>query len=94
MWNLLVFAAIGLLAGAAARVMYPRRQLTHTLGTMLLGMTGAVAGALFSWLWWPDVAGVFQSGNLLMSFFGAAIAIGLWAGVAYQRSIVGYTTRQ
>jgi len=37
MGNLLVFAVIGLLAGAAARRLYPGRRFTHILGTMLNG---------------------------------------------------------
>ena len=36
MWNLCVFAVIGLLTGAAARLMYPGRQITHILGSMLI----------------------------------------------------------
>ena len=44
MWNLLVFAVIGLLTGAAARLLYPGRRSTHILGTMLIGIIGAVAG--------------------------------------------------
>lgn len=89
MWNLLLFAAIGLLAGAAARLLYPGRQPAHILGTMLLGMIGAIAGALFSWIWWPDVVGEFRSGNLIMSFGGAVLVIMLWAGFAYQRNLAG-----
>jgi len=89
MWNLLVFAVIGLLAGAAARLLYPGRQSTHILGTMLIGMIGAVAGGMFSWIWWPAVAGEFHTGNLVVSVLGAAMVIVLWAGVAYKRSLRG-----
>jgi hypothetical protein len=32
MWNLPVFAVIGLLTGAAARLLYPGRRSTHILG--------------------------------------------------------------
>jgi uncharacterized membrane protein YeaQ/YmgE (transglycosylase-associated protein family) len=87
MWNLLVFAVIGLLAGAAARVFYPGRQPTQILGTLALGMVGALAGGMISWLYWPAVDGQFQSGNLLMSILGAMTVIVSWAGVAYARSI-------
>ena len=38
MWNLLVFAALGLLTGAAARLLYPDRRTTHILGSMLIGV--------------------------------------------------------
>jgi uncharacterized membrane protein YeaQ/YmgE (transglycosylase-associated protein family) len=90
MWNLLVFAVIGLLTGAAARLLYPGRQSTHILGTMLIGIIGAVAGGIISWSWWPAVDGEFHTGNLILSVLVAMIAILLWAGVAYARSISGY----
>ena len=91
MWNLLVFAVIGLLTGAAARLLYPGRRSTHILGTMLIGLIGAVVGGLMSWIWWPAVDGEFHTGNLILSVLGAAIVIALWAGVAYTRRLLGYS---
>jgi uncharacterized membrane protein YeaQ/YmgE (transglycosylase-associated protein family) len=95
MWNLLVFSVIGLLAGTAARMFYPGRQPKQILGTQVLGIVGALAGGLISWIYWPAVEGQFQSGNLILSVLGALIVIVLWAGVAYLRSRSGYrsTTR-
>ena len=90
MWNLLVFAVIGLLTGAAARLLYPGRQSTHILGTMLIGMIGAVVGGMISWSWWPAVDGEFHTGNLILSALGAMMVIVLWAGVASKRSLRGY----
>jgi len=87
MWNLLVFAVIGLLTGAAARLFYPGRRFTHILGTMLIGVIGGVAGGMFSWLWWPIEDGEFYTGNLTQSVLGAITAIAFWAGVAYQRRL-------
>jgi uncharacterized membrane protein YeaQ/YmgE (transglycosylase-associated protein family) len=90
MWNLLVFAVIGLLTGAAARMLYPGRRSTHILGTVLLGIIGAAVGGMISWIWWPAVDGEFHTGNLILSVLGAAIVIALWAGVAYTRRLLGY----
>lgn len=90
MWNLLVFAVIGVLAGTAARMFYPGRQPTRIMGTLVLGMAGALAGGMLSWLFWPSVQDQFQSGNLLMSIVGAMLVIALWAGAAYTRSLSGY----
>jgi len=90
MWNLLVFVVIGLLTGAAARLLYPGRRVTNILGTMLIGMTGAVLGGMISWIWWPAVDGEFHTGNLILSVLGAAMVIVLWAGVAYKRSLSGF----
>jgi uncharacterized membrane protein YeaQ/YmgE (transglycosylase-associated protein family) len=89
MWNLVVFAVIGLLTGAAARLFYPGRQSAHILGTMLIGMVGALAGGLLSWGIWPVVEGQFNSGNLILSIGGAMVAITLGALVAYKRSLRG-----
>ncbi len=90
MWNLLVFAVIGLLTGAAARLLYPGRQPTHALGTMLLGMIGALLGGMLSWAWWPAVDAEFHTGNLVLSLLGAMFAIAFYASVAYMRSFSGY----
>lgn len=90
MWNVVVFAVIGLLAGSAARLLYPGRQPMHILATMLIGMIGAVAGGMMSWSLWPAVDGEFQTGNLILSVVGAMIVIAIWAIVAYQRSLSGY----
>ncbi len=87
MWNLLVFAAIGLLFGAAARLMYPGRRITHILGSMLIGIIGAVLGGMMSWIWWPDVEGEFHTGNLSFAALGAMALIAIWAGVSYQRRL-------
>jgi len=93
MWNLIVFAVIGLLTGAAARLLYPGRQSTHILGTMLIGIIGAVVGGMISWAWWLSVDGEFQTGNLILSFLGAMLAIVSMAAVAYKRRLLGYTLR-
>ena len=90
MWNLLVFAVIGVLTGAAARLLYPDRRSTHILGTMLIGIFGGVAGGMISWTWWPAVDGEFHTGNLVVSALGALILIALWAVVVYKRSLRGY----
>lgn len=91
MWNLLVFAVIGLFAGAAARLLYPGRRPVQILGTMVVGIVGALAGGMTSWSAWPNVDHQFNSGNLILSVVGAMIFIALWAGVAYKRSLSGYS---
>jgi uncharacterized membrane protein YeaQ/YmgE (transglycosylase-associated protein family) len=83
MWNLLVFALVGLLAGAAARVFYAERQPMQILATMLVGILGALAGGVLSWAFWPAVEGQFAYGNLLLSLLGAVVGIVFRAGMAY-----------
>jgi len=77
MWNALVFVLIGLLAGAAARMLYPGRQPMHILGTVVLGVVGALVGGMVSYLYWPAVDDHFNSGNLLVSLLGAMSVIAL-----------------
>ena len=89
MWNLVVFAAIGLIVGVAARLAYPNRQGSHILGTMILGAAGALSGGMISWVYWPDVEGQFQTGNLVLSAIGGIVAIQIWAAVSYARKVGG-----
>jgi len=87
MWNLAVFTVIGFFVAAVARLFYASRQSMHLVSTLVLGMGGALAGGMFSWIFWPSVDGQFQSGNLLVSVSGAAIAILIGALVAYSRNL-------
>jgi len=89
MENFIVFTLIGLLIGAAARMFYPGRQPLHILGTMALGIFGALAGWLVSWTYYPVVEGEIQTFSLLLAFLGGMGAIVLWAGVSYGRRLGG-----
>ena len=93
MWDLVVFAVIGLLAGAAARLWYPGREPRKVLGTMLLGMVGAVLTGLLSWAIWPAVDGQLFPGALLLSLFGAVFLLVLSPCWYYARSISVPATR-
>jgi uncharacterized membrane protein YeaQ/YmgE (transglycosylase-associated protein family) len=92
LWNLVVFAVIGLFTGGAARLFYPGRQPLRILGTLVLGITGSLLGGLLSWMFWPVVEGDINYGALLMSYIGAVLVLVVWAGWAYGRSISGRTT--
>ncbi len=87
MWDLLVFALIGVLAGAAARLWYPGREPLKVLGSLVLGMVGGVVGGLISWAIWPDVDGQLQAGALLTSLLGAVFVLVGFACWVYARSI-------
>jgi uncharacterized membrane protein YeaQ/YmgE (transglycosylase-associated protein family) len=93
MWDLVVFAVIGLLAGAAARLFYPGREPMKVLGTMLLGAAGSVLGGLLSWAVWPGVEGQLPFAALLTSLLGAVLVLILSAIVIYGRSISGARDR-
>lgn len=87
--NLIIFAVIGLLAGAASRLLYPGRQPLRVVGSLILGMLGALAGGMISWSVWPQEDGQFQSGNLVVSMIGAALVLVVGAVVLYGRRIAG-----
>ena len=94
MESFFVFAVIGMFTGAAARLLYPGRQSTHILGTMLLGVLGAMVGGMISWSWWsaPET-GEFHTGNLILSVLGAMIVIVLWPVPPISEAAEGSGTR-
>ena len=85
MWDLIVFAVIGLLAGAAARLLYPGREPMKIIGTMLLGLGGSMIGGLISWTMWPAVNGQLSFGAFLTSLLGAVFVLAVWAIVIFAR---------
>ena len=87
MWDLVVFSVIGLLAGATARLWYSGREPMKVMGTMLLGLTGAVLGGLLSWAIWPDIEGQIHAAALLTSLFGAILVLAGFACWAYARGM-------
>lgn len=93
MENFIMFAVIGLLAGTAGRMFYPGREPRRVMGTLVIGMLGALAGGMASFFYWPLVEGQYQTGNLVMSLVGAMIAIVLGAGLTYGRSFGNRTAR-
>jgi uncharacterized membrane protein YeaQ/YmgE (transglycosylase-associated protein family) len=88
-WNLLIFALIGAFAGGAARLLYPNRQFTRILGTLILGMVGAILGGMLSWNYWPAAVDDIHTGALLMSLLGALVVLVCWSVWAYGRRISG-----
>jgi uncharacterized membrane protein YeaQ/YmgE (transglycosylase-associated protein family) len=89
MGNLIIFAVLGLLAGAASRLFYPGRQPRQVVSCLLLGVLGAVAGGMISWSVWPPEDGQFQSGNIAVSMIGAAVVLVVGAIVLYGRRLAG-----
>lgn len=93
MSHLVVFALIGLMAGATTRLLYPGRRLTRVLASVGIGVVGALAAGMISWSYWPFVDAQFQLGNLIVSLLGALGLLMIWAGVQYVRRINGYSTQ-
>src|SRR4051812_25021498 len=89
MWSLLVFALVGLLAGAAARLFYPERHPRHVAQTLALGLLGSLGGGAISWLVWPFEESLFHYGNLTLAVLGAALVISVSAILTYAQGLAG-----
>lgn len=87
MWSLLVFALVGLLAGAAARLFYSERQFGRIAQTLALGLVAAVSGGAISWWQWPFEESRFHLGNLIVAFLAAVLVIGVSAGLGYAQEL-------
>jgi uncharacterized membrane protein YeaQ/YmgE (transglycosylase-associated protein family) len=85
MWDFFVFSVIGLLAGAAARLCYRENRPIRVMGTMVLGLVGALIGGLISRPIWPTTDGELFSGALLTSLGGAVFLLILGPWIAYAR---------
>lgn len=86
LWHLAIFALVGLLAGAAARVFYPGRDPGGTLRTLALGAGGGLVGGMISWVYWPDVGAPIHYGNLGLSLLGALVVLTVQARLSYIQS--------
>lgn len=76
----LAWIVIGLLAGMVAKMVMPgtRDEPSGMLGTMLLGIVGAVVGG---WIWnlflgAPGATGI-NLGSLFVAFVGSCVVIGI-----------------
>ncbi len=83
MWNLLIWAVLGVIAGAIAKAIYPGRQGGGFLSTMILGIVGAfVGGTLFSVLQGSGLqltaTAALNPGSIIVAIIGAIIAIFIW----------------
>jgi len=78
--DILAYIVVGLIAGFLAKLMMPgtRNEPGGFLGTMLLGIVGAVIGG---WTWnivlnRPGATGI-NAGSIFVAFVGSCIVIGL-----------------
>lgn len=88
--NILAWVALGLIAGAIGKAIYPGHQGGGILSTMLLGIVGAfVGGSLFSLINTGSLSLVgasFSIPGVIVAVIGAIIAIFLW-GLLTSRTV-------
>ncbi len=80
--NIIVWAIVGLLAGAIAKAIYPGNQGGGILATMLLGLVGAfLGGSLMTFIQTKTIALTMTSLSIpgfIVAVLGAMLAIFLW----------------
>ncbi|MDX2096149.1 MAG: GlsB/YeaQ/YmgE family stress response membrane protein [Leptolyngbyaceae cyanobacterium bins.59] len=80
--SILAWIVLGLIAGAIAKVIYPGRQGGNILGTMLLGIVGALlGGSLYNFLTTGSlaIAGTgLTLGGIFVAVLGAILALFLY----------------
>ncbi|MEA5514169.1 GlsB/YeaQ/YmgE family stress response membrane protein [Nodularia sp. UHCC 0506] len=80
--NILAWIALGLIAGAIAKAIYPGNQGGGILGTILLGIIGAFIGGslgvFFSTGTFALTAPTLSFTGIILAIIGAIVAIFLW----------------
>jgi uncharacterized membrane protein YeaQ/YmgE (transglycosylase-associated protein family) len=83
MWNIIVWAGLGLVAGAIAKMIYPGTQGGGIFATIALGITGAfVGGFLHTFIMTGKLALTAVSGfsiySVIFAVLGSMVVIFLW----------------
>lgn len=73
--GILAWIVLGLLAGAIARAIYPGRQGLGILGTMVLGIVGAVVGGFVANIFVPGAAAGLTIPGVIVAVLGAIITL-------------------
>lgn len=77
--GILVWAVLGLIAGAIARAIYPGHQGLGIIGTMILGIIGSfVGGAIYSLITTGTLAlsaGGLTIGSIIVAVLGAILTL-------------------
>ena len=73
--GILAWIVLGLLAGAIARAIYPGRQGLGILGTMVLGIVGAVVGGFVANIVVPGAAAGLTIPGVIVAVLGAIITL-------------------
>jgi uncharacterized membrane protein YeaQ/YmgE (transglycosylase-associated protein family) len=84
--SILAWIVLGLIAGALAKAIYPGRQGGGILGTMLLGIIGAVVGgSLYNLLTTGTLtltAAGLSLGGIIVAVLGAMVALFIYYAVS------------
>ncbi len=79
--DIIIWAVLGLIAGAIARAIYPGHQGLGILGTMVLGIVGAIVGGFIASLFIPAVSTGLSIGGIIVAVLGAIITLFIYYAV-------------
>ena len=79
--DIIVWAVLGLIAGAIARAIYPGHQGLGILGTMVLGIIGAIVGGFVASLFIPGAGAGLSIGGIIVAVLGALITLFIYYAV-------------
>ena len=89
MLNAIGWIVAGLIVGAIARLLIPGRQPMGILGTIALGIVGALAGGAAAHALWGNRGGPFDATawpGYLTAILGASIVLWLWLKFAAKKA--------
>lgn len=78
--QIIVFIIVGLIAGALARFLLPGRDPIGILGTIVLGVLGAIVGGYI----WTALIG--RDGGFIGAVIAAMLLLALYRSLTYRRS--------
>ncbi len=84
MWGFLAWIVLGLIAGAIAKAIYPGHQGGGNLGTIILGIIGALVGGWLGNLFLPSSGataasvGALTIGSVIFAVIGAIVVLFIW----------------
>lgn len=76
--NLLIWSALGLVAGILAKLIMPGRQGVNPITTVLLGIIGSIIGGKIGHLIGWGVAGEFSIKGIITAVGGALLLMFVW----------------
>lgn len=80
--EILYFIIVGLIVGALARFLLPGRDPIGILGTIVLGIVGAIVGGYI----WQAMFGEQQNTAWIGSILAAMLLLALYRSVTYRRT--------
>lgn len=82
---ILLFLALGLVAGLLARAIVPGKDAMGILPTLVLGIIGSFVGGFLAALFTGSKILEFNSSGILMSIVGAVVALLIYNRIAASR---------